>query len=91
MKISQNVEIELIIEGDYIPMVKGRYNCKPEDSYPDEPADFEIKEVLIKVVDNSGQGTKIKYIPCPQDIINMIDFNELVNDADEYYQDLKNG
>ena len=84
MKVKQFIEIELEVSGDYIPEVVGSLSGLPENCYPPEPAAFEISEVKIRVL--NGKGKPI-LIDCPKEIIDKIDYNDLVNDASDQYYD----
>ena len=79
MKIYLNMEIELAIDGDYLPEDEGitSPNVLPENCYPGSAAEYEITSVRIK--------TPTGMVPCPIAIIDMIDEEEVLRLANQKY------
>ena len=84
MKIITFLELELEVSGDYSPFQEGvtSLNVLPENCYPDEPAYFEVisGEIII-----TGKDKKEKRIKCPADILDLLDEKELLEQANEQY------
>lgn len=61
--------IDLEVLGDYTPAVKGRMYGPPEDCYPDEPAEFDMQEVLATFTNSAGAEIQVDLLELPPGMI----------------------
>jgi hypothetical protein len=88
MKFTINLEIEIEFTGKYYPAKEGvnSLNVLPENCYMSEDSEFDVED--IKIIIPLGKG-QYKRIDCPNDIADLISFEELQQKADDkYYSDL---
>ncbi len=87
MRLNYFLELEIQIDGDYTPEDPGvsSLNVLPENCYPGSAAEFEGKEYNILIKDKDCKV--IKSIPCPQDIIDLLDDDIIMELANDKYME----
>lgn len=84
MQIYTTLELNLEVIGEYFPEAPGNYSGLPENCFPTEPEDFEIKEAKVLTTDKQGRQREYK---CPDFLVDLLDMNYIKAVANEQYKD----
>lgn len=79
MRVYKTIEIEIVIDGQYTPEDEGvsSQNVLPENCYPGSSSEFDINQVYFQI-----DG---KLIKVPDYIYDILDYDEILEDAYETY------